>query len=76
MAERFRQGGGSTTAIPSAMWMRHPCSCTARWCGRHRETRFSSSVAPPSAQCHYTRQSANVGRANRLASENIYFGAI
>ena len=32
------------------MWMRHPCSCTARWCGRHSETRLSSSVGPPSAQ--------------------------
>jgi hypothetical protein len=44
--EHLRQGGGSTTAIPSAMWMRQPCSCTARWCGRHRETRFSRSVLP------------------------------
>ena len=32
------------------MWMRHPCSCTARWCGRHNETRLSSSVRPPSGQ--------------------------
>jgi hypothetical protein len=44
------QGGGSMTARPSAMWMRHPCSCTARWCGLHNETKFTSSVDPPFAQ--------------------------
>ena len=46
----FRQGGGTTRAIPSAIWMRQPCSCTARWCGRHRQTRLSSSVGPSSDQ--------------------------
>ena len=37
---------------PSASSVRpNPSSCTARWCRRHSSTRFSSFVAPPSAQC-------------------------
>jgi len=44
----LRQGGGSTTPLPSAMWMRQRCSCTARWCGRHRETRLFDPVCPAS----------------------------
>jgi len=43
-------GGGSTTATPSAICRGHPSSCTRRWRGRHSETRFSSSVGPPSDQ--------------------------
>ena len=44
------QGGGSTTATPSVMWICHPSSCTVRWCVRHSKTRLSNAVGPPSRQ--------------------------